>query len=123
MEDYSFDEEAIADAIKSAQTTHSDATANTKGVAFDMSKGRGMQDGPLSIAAQCISVTTANRKICINLPLGIGKRCFTVPVNIPNGTVGKACISICSIFGIPTGFRVTVVIAGVTIISQSFGKC
>ena len=123
MEDYSFSEEAITDAIKSAQTTHNDATANIKGVAFDMSKGGGMQDGPLSIAAQCISITTANHKICINLPLGIGKRCFTLPVNIPNGTVGKACLSICTTFGFPTGVRVTVVVAGVTIISQSFGKC
>ncbi|GAB3787485.1 hypothetical protein GCM10028818_52550 [Spirosoma horti] len=123
MEDYSFSEEAVTDAIKSAQATHSDATASTKGIAFDMSKGGSMQDGPLSIAAQCISVTTANHKICINLPLGIGKRCFTLPVNVPNGTVGKACLSICTTFGIPTGVRVTVVIGGVTVISQSFGKC
>lgn len=123
MADYSFSEEDVADAVKSAQATHKDATASTKGVAFEMAGGGGMQDGPLSIAAQCISVTTANRKICINLPFRIGRRCFTVPVNIPNGTVGKACIAICTTFGIPTGVRVTVVIAGVTVISQSFGRC
>ena len=123
MEDYSFDEKAIADAIKSAQTTHSDAAANAKGVAFGMAAGGGMQEGNLSMAAQCISVTTANHKVCITLPLGIGKRCFTLPVNVPNGTVGKACLSICTWHGIPTGVKVTVVVAGVTVISQSFGRC
>jgi hypothetical protein len=122
-EEYRFSEEEVADAIKSAQATHKDATANTKGVALDMSKGLGMQEGPLSIAAQCISVTTANHKICINLPFGLGKRCFTLPVNIPNGSVGKACLSICTTWGIPTGVKVSVVVAGVTVISQSFGKC
>jgi len=123
MENYSFDEDAITDAIESAKATHSDATANIKDFSFDLSKGGGMHDGSMQIAAQCISVKTANRKICINLPLGIGSRCFTLPVNIPNGTVGKACLSICTTWGIPTGVRVSVVIGGVTVISQSFGKC
>jgi len=122
-EEYRFDDAEIADAIKSAQTTHKNATANIKGVALDMSKGLSMQDGPLSIGAQCISVTTSNHQVCINLPLGIGKRCFTLPVNIPNGTVAKACLSICTTWGIPTGVKLSIVVAGVTIISQSFGKC
>ena len=123
MAEYSFNEEAIADAIKAAQATHKDATASTKGLAFDISKGGGLQDGPLSIGAQCISVTTEDHKVCINLPLGIGKRCFTLPVNIPNGTAGSACISICTTWGIPTGVRLTVTVAGVTVVNQSFGKC
>lgn len=123
MEEYKFDDEAIADAIKSAQATHDDAMASTEGLAFDISKNGGLQDGTLSIGAQCISVTVENQKICITLPLGIGKRCFTIPVRIPNGSVGQACISICTTWRIPTGARLTVVIAGVTVINQSFGRC
>ena len=123
MEDYSFSEDAIKDAIESAKATHSDATANIKDVSFDISKSGSMYDGSVQIAAQCISIKTANRKICITLPLGIGKRCFTLPINVPNGSVGKACLSICTTWGIPTGVRLSVVIGGVTVISQSFGKC
>ncbi len=137
MEDFRFDEAAIKDAIESAKATHSDALAAAKGaeaqgaeaqaaetqrLGFDFSKGGGMQEGTMQIMAQCISVTTANRKICISLPV-VGKRCFTVPVNIPNGTVGKACLSICTKLGIPTGVRVSVTIGGVTVINQSFGLC
>lgn len=123
MEDYSFSEDAITDAIESAKATHSDATANIKDAGFDISKSGSMYDGSMQIAAQCISVKTVNRKICINLPLGIGTRCFTLPVNIPNGSVGKACLSICTTWGIPTGVRVSIAIGGVTVIRQSFGKC
>ena len=121
MEDYSFSEDSITDAIESAKATHSDATADIEALGFDISKGGGMQEGSMQIMAQCISVTTANRKICINLPFGIGRRCFTLPVNIPNGTAGRACLSICTRWGIPTGVRVRVTIGGVTVISQSFG--
>ena len=137
MEDFRFDEAAIKDAIESAKATHSDALAAAKGAeakgaeaqsaeaqsfGFDLSKGGGMQEGTMEIMAQCISVTTANHKICISLPV-VGKRCLTVPVNIPNGKVGKACLSICTKFGIPTGVKVSVTIGGVTVIRQSFGIC
>lgn len=137
MEEYKFDDAAIKDAIASAKATHSDAMAAAKSAAakgadaqaaeaqalgFDVSKSGGMQEGTMQIMAQCISVTTANRKICISLPV-VGKQCLTVPVNIPNGTVGKACLSICTKFGIPTGVTVSVTIAGVTVIKKSFGLC
>lgn len=137
MEDFRFSESAIKDAIESAKATHSDAMAEAQGakaqsaeaqsaeaqaLGFDFSKGGGMQEGTMQIMAQCISVTTANRKICISLPV-VGKRCLTVPVNIPNGSVGKACLSICTKFGIPTGVRVSVTIGGVTVVRQSFGLC
>ena len=123
MAEYSFDEEAIQGAIKAAQASHDDATANNKLMSFDVSQGVPMQPGTLVVGAECISVTVENGKVCLNLPLGIGKYCFTVPSIFPNGTVGQACLSICTTWGIPTGVKVTVVIAGVTVINQSFGKC
>jgi hypothetical protein len=135
METYSFSEEALKDAIASAKATHSDATAKAQGaeaqgaeaqgaeaqrLGFDPSKGGGMQEGNMEIMAQCISVKTANNKICIKLPV-VGTRCLTVPVNIPNGKVGKACLSVCTIFGVPSGVKVSITIGGVTVIRQSFG--
>lgn len=123
MENYSFSEDAIKNAIEAAKATHSESTADVQEVGFNLSKGGNMFAGSMLIAAQCISIKTANHKICISLPLGIGKRCFTLPINIPNGSVGSACLSICTTWGIPTGIRVTVTIGGITVISQSFGKC
>jgi hypothetical protein len=123
MADYSFDEAAIQDAIKAAQASHNAATANREGMTFDISKGVPMQSGSLVVGVQCISVTVENNQVCINLPLGIGNYCFTIPISFPNGTVGQACLSICTTLGFPTGVKVTVEFAGVTVISQSFGKC
>jgi hypothetical protein len=137
MEDFKFSEEAIKDAIESAKATHSDAMAEAQGakaqgakaqgaeaqrLGFDFSKGGGMQEGTMEIMAQCINVTTANRKICISLPV-VGRHCLTVPVNIPNGSIGRACLSVCTKLGIPSGVKVSVTIGGVTVIRQSFGFC
>ena len=137
MADYKFDESAIRDAIESAKATHSDSmaaaqsakaqsaetqAAEAQALGFDFSKGGAMQEGTVQIMAQCISVTTANRKICISLPV-VGTRCPLYQLNIPNGSVGKACLSICTKFGIPTGVKVSVTIGGVTVINQSFGLC
>ena len=122
MADYSFSEAAIKEAIESAKATYSDAKAEAQRLGFDLSGG-GMQEGTMQIMAQCISVTTANHKICISLPV-VGKRCLTVPISIPNGKVGKACLSICTKWpGIPVGVKVSVTIGGVTVINQSFGFC
>jgi hypothetical protein len=123
MAEYSFSEEAIQGAIKAAQASHDDAIANNKLMAVDISNGVPMQPGTLVVGAECISVTVENGKICINLPLGIGKYCFTIPSKFPSGTVGQACLSICTKWKIPTGVKVTVAIAGVTVINQSFGAC
>jgi hypothetical protein len=79
--------------------------------------------GELSIAAECISVTVQNNRICLNLPLGIGNYCLPIPVSIPNGTAAEACLSICTTFGFPTGVKVTVSALGHVIIEKSFGKC
>lgn len=77
----------------------------------------------ISFGAECISVTTSGNQVCFDLPLGFGQHCFSLPITIPSGSVGQACLSICTTWGIPTGVRVTVTIAGVQVVSQSFGKC
>jgi len=79
--------------------------------------------GELSVLAECISVTVQNGKVCLNLPLGIGSVCIPVPAFIPSGTAAQACLSICTTWGIPTGVKVTISVAGQVIVSKSFGKC
>lgn len=79
-------------------------------------------DGHLSLRAQCITLTISNGKVCVNLPLGIGSVCLPVPGSY-NGQVASACIDICTTWGIPTGVRLTVSVAGVQIVQKTFGKC
>lgn len=115
---YNFDSQAIEDALHAAKENHADLDLETTNAQFDTSKG-----GDLVVRAQCIAVKVENNKVCLELPFGLGSHCLTLPVNIPNGTVGKACLDICTTWGIPTGVKVSVVIGGITVISQTFGKC
>lgn len=114
---HEFDQKAVDAAIKAARDFHDLEALNKSNEisAFD--------DGHLSIAAACVSVTVENGKVCLNLPLGIGGICVPIPPIFPNGTAAQACISICTTWGIPTGVRLTVSIAGQQIISKTFGKC
>ena len=77
----------------------------------------------VSLFAECISVTVTNNQICLNLPLGFGSICIPIPLSIPDGTAASACLSICTTWGIPTGIKVSVIVAGVTIVQQTFGVC
>ncbi|MGJ8617862.1 MAG: hypothetical protein ACSHWS_13560 [Sulfitobacter sp.] len=115
---HSFDEKKINEALQTVRDHHSDMTLDSVSAATDITGNTHMQ-----IAGGCISVTVENGKICLSLPLGIGKICLPIPSSIPNGTAAQACIHICTTFGIPTGVKVTVTVAGVTVVSQSFGKC
>ena len=104
--------------LKRQGKTHEGQQLKATSSSFDTTKG-----GDLAVAAQCISITVEDHKVCINLPLGFGKHCISIPVNIPNGTAGKACLKICTTWGIPTGIKVSVEIGGITVVSQTFGKC
>jgi hypothetical protein len=114
---YEFDaaaiDQAIAQARQDADTTHLTSLAATNGFA---------DSGRLSISPQCISVTTQNNKVCVSIP-HFGTHCLPIPVHVPSGTVGQACITICTHFGIPTGAKVTVSIGGHVVVSKTFGVC
>jgi hypothetical protein len=118
MADFSFDQKKIAAVLEAARSQY-----DSDMLAAQADKINPYDDGHLSLLAECISVTVENGKICLNLPLGIGKYCLPVPSIIPNGTAAEACISICTTWGIPTGVRVTVSVAGKVIISKTFLKC
>ena len=115
---YEFSDEAVEAALDAAKRTHASSNLKASSADFDITKG-----GCLLVAAECISVTTEDHKVCVNLPLGLGKHCISIPVSIPDGTAGKACLTLCTTWGIPTGVKVSVEIGGVTVVSQSFGKC
>lgn len=112
---HSFSESAVEGAIASAREYYSESLKSG-------SKGLTLDDGHMSILAECITATINDGKLCINLPLGIGKVCLPIPIPY-NGKVASACLSICTTWGIPTGVRVTVSVAGVTILTKTFGKC
>lgn len=113
-----FNDESIKNVLESIKKAHKGLITDPTHPDFDILKG-----GCNLVSATCVSVTVNDGKVCIELPLGLGTHCFSIPVSIPVGTVGEACLSICTTWGIPTGVKVTVVFAGVTVVNQSFGKC
>jgi len=110
-----FNQEIITQALAAAQS-HSASLHATATKAHDK-----LEDGALTLGAQCISVTVQNGKVCLNLPFGIGHVCLPVPSWIPNGTAAQACLAICTKWGIPCGVEVTVSVAGQLIVRKNFG--
>jgi hypothetical protein len=115
---YKFDDKAVENAIAAAQ-----ADFGREGVHGLAATEHGGVRGEMSLLAECVKVTVEDHKVCVELPLGLGKHCISIPVSIPDGTAGQACLRICTTWGIPTGVEVSVVIGGITIVSQKFGKC
>ena len=62
----------------------------------------------------------SDNKVCLKLPLGIGQVCIPVPFDIPDGSVVRACLSIRTKWGIPTGVCVKLYVAGEKIASKCF---
>jgi hypothetical protein len=111
----SFDEAKVQEVLDGARKFHAD-------VLRDGAAKITHDDGHLSTRAACITLTIANGRVCVNLPLGIGSVCVPVPISY-NGQVASACIDICTTWGIPTGVKLTVSVAGVVIVQKTFGKC
>ncbi|BCA61135.1 hypothetical protein HMP09_0369 [Sphingomonas sp. HMP9] len=118
MANYDFDSKAI-DSILDAASADAE-TLKLSAVSHDTDISSG---GKLVFGATCISVTVQNGKVCLNLPLGFGSVCLPIPAIFPSGTAGQACIDICTTWGVPTGIKVSVSIAGRTIVQQTFGYC
>lgn len=112
-----FSEDKINAALEAAQS-HS---ASLRSAAAEAGPGLTLQDGSLSLSAQCISVTVKNGQVCLNLPLGIGSVCLPIPSWIPDGTAAQACLDICTKWGIPCGVEVSVSVAGQVIVRKGFG--
>lgn len=119
MSDYhEFDQEKIAAALEAAAGEYDQAALLSQRSTSTLA-----DDGRLTLAGGCISVTVAGGKVCLKLPFGLGKVCLPIPKWIPNGTVAEACLTICTKWGIPTGVTVTISIAGKTVVRKSFGAC
>jgi len=115
---YDFDSKAIDGVLEAARGHHDAAGLTAANHTTDLSSG-----GKLTLAATCISVTVNNGKVCLNLPFGFGSVCLPIPAIFPNGTAAQACLDICTTWGIPTGVKVYVSIAGKVIVQQTFGFC
>jgi hypothetical protein len=113
----SFDMQAIDQAIETAQR-HAHSLRAQSG-----HQPIGADDGELKVSAQCVSVSVDDGKVCLNLPLGLGSYCFTVPSWVPNGAEVRACLDICTVWGIPCGVEVTLSFNGQQIIKKGFGCC
>ena len=112
---YSFSDEDVSSALQAAKEPYEGQDLQA------LTEISTTESPNLTLLAACISVTVRNHRVCLNLPFGIGRRCIRLPFNIPNGTAAQACLSICTIFGIPTGVCVRVRVGGVTVVNQCFG--
>ena len=75
--------------------------------------------GETELRAQCLEVTSGNKRVCLNLPLGLGKTCIPLPFDLPDGSAVRACLSIrTGPFGIPTGVCVRLFVAGEQIVKK-----
>jgi hypothetical protein len=78
--------------------------------------------GAVSPNGACLSVAIRNGRACLDIPI-IGDICIPVPDFIPSGTVAKACVDVCTKWGIPCGAKVTVTALGQQIAREGFGCC
>lgn len=115
---HEFSTSAITAAMEAAASAHDPAALKSM-----QSTDTLADDGRLSITAECIKVTVEDGKVCVSLPFGLGKHCLPIPKIFPNGTVGEACLTICTKWGIPTGVTVTVSISSKVVVRKSFGIC
>jgi len=110
----SFDDEAVSKALEAARAPYEGADLRT------VEKINTTDSGGLEIRAQCISLTSGNHKVCLNLPLGLGSICIPLPFDLPDGTAVRACLSIRTFWGIPTGVCVTLYVGGEQIVRKCF---
>ncbi len=118
MAAYDFDPKQIQSALDAAAQHAKSANIASVSAETDVFNG-----GALVLAGGCISVTVNNGQVCVNLPLGFGSICLPIPSIFPSGTAAQACLDICTTWGIPTGVKVTISVAGHVVVSKSFGRC
>lgn len=109
-----FDEQAVTATLEASRQPFegTDLRAQTDISTLDRSE--------LELRAACISIVSGNHRVCLRLPLGIGRVCIPVPFDLPDGTAVRACLSIRTSWGIPTGVCVTLYVAGERIARKCF---
>lgn len=112
---HSFSEEAVSKALETARRPFEGADMRS------MTEISSSQNPNLRVLAECISVTSGNREVCLNLPLGLGNVCIPLPIDLPDGTAAQVCLHICTTWGIPTGVKVEISVGGMKVVEQSFG--
>ncbi len=80
----------------------------------------------LSQSATCVSIRTANNRVCLRLPV-VGNVCLPIPIPVPSGTLARGCVSVCTkrigFIKIPTGACLSVSVAGRQVARKCFGLC
>lgn len=117
----SFDPAKI-DAALAAARQHAGEVPERRLTASELDSFDPNLGGEYSVSAGCVSVKVEDGKICVDLPL-VGKYCLPVPSWIPSGAELKACVSLCTTWGLPTGVKLTVSFNDNVIFTKSFLKC
>ncbi|MBD2099306.1 hypothetical protein [Leptolyngbya sp. FACHB-261] len=73
------------------------------------------------ILADCVSVTVKDNKVCLELPLDLGKKCIDLPDWVPNGEAARACVSVKRKWRVPVGVNLCVYVAGEEVACAYYG--
>ena len=115
---YSFDKEKIAQAYEAAKKNNELLLKKAEAAPVNSLVAR-----HLSMSGGCISVEVYNNQVCIDIP-SFGEHCFQIPFNVPDATVGKACLDLCFKGGwLPTGVTVSLSVLDNDVISVTLGDC
>ncbi len=79
--------------------------------------------GCILTGAEVISVIVGDHKVCLKLPMNLGKHCIVIPSRFPNGTEANVCLDVCSKRGVSAGVKISIIMGGVKVASASFGEC
>jgi len=110
----SFDEEEYRSALEAARQEFEGV--DVRSVDFDT-----VQDASAEIRAACVEVESRGRRICLRLPRPFPRLC--IPINLPDGSIVRACLHVCTFFGIPIGACVRVYLAGELVAKRCIGRC
>lgn len=111
----SFDDEAVSKTLEAARQPYEGTNLRT------ITQISPAETAGMELRAQCITITSGNHKVCVNLPLGLGRACLPLPFDLPDGTAVRACLDIrTGPFGIPTGVCVRLSVGGEQIVRKCF---
>ena len=112
----SFDEEEYRSALEAARQEFEGV--DLRSVDFSTA-----QDASAEIRATCVELRSIGRRVCLILPRPLRRDPLCIPLNLPDGSIVRACLYVCTFWGIPIGACVRVYLAGELVAKRCIGAC
>jgi hypothetical protein len=110
---YEFDEQAFTAALEASRQPFEGRDVSALPNFSDV------EGGELELRAACVSAVSGNHRVCLKVPV-VGNICIPLPFDLPDGTAVRACASVRTKWGFPTGVCVKLYVAGEQVASKCF---